>query len=214
MGRQPKSGTRVVGSSFGYLEGLRSGEALFYQEITSFAEQHRALNPVKGDTALSHLEIGQLRSVGISDIAYFLYMMRATGLNRDPRRLQKFLRGHNASLSNRIAELRSNKRAYTQSGLTISRLSAGILEEYQIEALVSEAADQGVRYDQSTLGCLLIEAMAPESCRLLLVLLHKCGLINRHGTSSKTIRSIGFLEDAYGRYLRQVGDKVTGNVVR
>jgi hypothetical protein len=204
----------TVSLELAVLEGLRSGEALFYQEITSYAEQHRAQNPVQGDTTLSHLEIGQLRSEGMSDIAYFLYMMRATGLNRDPRRLQKFLLGHNASLSDRIAELRSHKRAYTKSGLTISRLSAGILEEHQIEALISEAADQGVRYDQSTLGCLLIEAMAPESCRLLLVLLHKCGLINRHGTSSKTIRSIGFLEDAYGRYLRQVGDKVIGNFGR
>lgn len=190
------------------LEGLRIGIARFYADITGFSEQHRRENPVKDDNTLSQLEIGQLRSDGIAQIAEFLYMMRATGLNRDPKQLRKFLRGHNASLKHRIDELQAQKRGFTRSGLTASRLKAGLLEDHQIEALVSEAADQGVRYDQSTLGCLLIEAMAPESCRLLLVLLHRCGIINRHGTSAKTIRSTGLLEDAYGRYLRSIGENV------
>jgi hypothetical protein len=186
------------------LAAIRDGKLAFLRDILAHATAYRAANPVRGRDALDPDEVAALRLEGVEQMAEFLYMMDATGLNRDPVGLRRFLDRHNADLAARIADLRAAGRGYTPGGLSVQRLEKGILDRAQVEALVAEAADQGLRYDQSTLGALLIEAMALESARTLIILLGNTGFLLRRGSGTKTIRSTGALEAAFRRQLRHL----------
>jgi len=193
-------------AEFTCLSAIRDGNVQFYRAVLAEAQEHRRTNPLNGSPDLTPEEVAQLRLESVEQMAEFLYMMELTGLNHDPVGLRRHLERHNADLQRSIDVLRAQKRGYTAGGLSVSRLEKGILDRNQINALVDEADDQGLRYDQSSLGCLLIEAMALESSRTLIILLHNCGFLKRRGAGSKSIRSTGKLETAFRAQLRHLID--------
>lgn len=125
--------------------------------------------------------------------------------------VQRALEGHDSKLKTRLDALRDGNRRYTASGKPPSSLQKGCLEDYQIDLMVSEADDLGFRYDQISLGCLLIEVMSPATTRNLVILLSEFGFLRRFGNNTKVIRSLGVLERLYGgRVSRLLGKDVIG----
>ena len=149
------------------------------------------------NATLTREEYSQLRLEGVEQLAEFLFLMECFKLNNDGRELRRYLENRNAKLRSQLASLKSSLLAYTSAGLTASRLEQGVLDPDQIDAMVAEADDLGLRYDQSSLGALLIEAMSMASSRNLIILLSDCGFLKRKGSGAKNIRSTGTLERIY-----------------
>lgn len=203
-------------NEFRCLEAIRDAQMGFYQEVLEYALEYRKKNPIEHpvntsakkiivpEDELSEEEVRHLSLDGVEQIAEFFYCMETMGLNSDPRRLRAYLERHNALLRSMITDIRSGKKSSVRRQLSVSRLEEGILDPHQIDAMVEEAEDQGLRYDQSSLGALLIQAMSMESSRNLIKLLHRCGLIRRKGKSTVNIRSNGVLENAYRTHLRMI----------
>lgn len=203
-------------NEFRCLEAIRDAQMGFYREILDYAAEYRKKNPVQHpvnlaakkiivpEDELSEEEVRHLSLDGVEQIAEFFYCMETMGLNSDPSRLRTYLERHNALLRSMIADIRSGKKSSARRQLSVSRLEEGILDPHQIDAMVEEAEDQGLRYDQSSLGALLIQAMSMESSRNLIKLLHRCGFIRRKGKSTVNIRSTGVLENAYRTHLRVI----------
>lgn len=159
--------------------------------------------------SLSREARSQLRLESVEQIAEFLFLMQAFELNDDPQKLRLYLEGHNNRIGAKLEQMEAEKRGYTESGLPASRLRKGILEVWQIQAMIDEAEDLGLRYDQSSLGALLIEAMSLASSRNLIILLSSCGFLKRKGSGTKNVRSTGSLEDLYRKKVDQIVTHVT-----
>jgi len=201
-------------NEFRCLEALRDAQMGFYREVLEYAADYRKKNPVQHpvniaakkvivpEDELSEEEVRHLSLDGVEQVAEFFYCMETMGLNSDPRRLRLYLNRHNGLLRGMIADIRAGQKPSGRRQLSVSRLQEGILDPHQVEAMVEEAGDQGLRYDQSSLGALLIQAMSMESSRNLIKLLHRCGFLRRKGRSTVNIRSNGVLENAYRTHLR------------
>ena len=201
---------------FGLLCAMRDAEAQFFDRIVREAEDHRRAHPIEHkinveaqktlvpEDELTDEERRHLRLMGVEQLAEFLYCLESRKLNGDPERIRAYLGRHNAALDDRIVELKECGRDRGDDNISIARLKKGKLEAYQIDAMVDEAEDQGLRFDQSSLAALLIEAMSPESCRQLIKLMADCGFLLRKGRATVNIRSTGKLEAAFSEFLSSI----------
>ena len=188
------------------MEALRDSRCDFFASVVELAEKYKS----DKDEELSREEHSQLRLESVEQMAEFLFLMKTFELNSNPDKLQLYLEGYNNRIRSKLAKVKDNKYGYTESGVPASRLQKGILEPWQTQAMIDEAEDMGLRYDQSSLGALLIEAMSLASSRNLIILLSGCGFLKRKGSGTKNVRSTGILEDLYRKkvdhIIRQVAD--------
>lgn len=186
------------------LVAIREGRATFFRKVVDSASQYRSSS---GGDALDMEEVRQLKSEGVAQIAELFFSIDELGLS-EPHALRGYLIRHNDDLSRKLEEMRTKKASFTPTGLSRDRIASGILEESQIRTLVEEAEDGRLRFDQSSLACLLVEVMAAESCRKLIVLLSRCGFFRRIGTNNVRIRSERKLEDLYRDHLQLIRKKI------
>lgn len=185
------------------LAAIRSSQAEFCDQIIAAAAEYRAANPLERSTVLDAEEVRQLRSSGATQVAEFFYIIEERGL-AEPAALRAYLNRHNESLQAKLDDLRRSGQAYTGNGLSRDRIASGLLEAEQIENLVDEAEDGRLRFDQTSLACLLVDAMSAESCRKLLLLLANCGFLRRIGRNNVRVRSEGKLEQLYRMHLSAI----------
>lgn len=186
------------------VEALRDARSAFYASVVASAEQHKQ----SVNATLTREEYSQLRLESVEQLAEFLFLMECFELNNNGRELRRYLENRNAKLRSQLNSLKGSLLAYTSAGLTASRLEQGVLDADQIEAMVAEADDLGLRYDQSSLGALLIEAMSLASSRNLIILLSDCGFLKRKGSGAKNIRSTGTLEQIYREKISLILERV------
>jgi hypothetical protein len=191
------------------LAAIRASQAEFCDQLILSAAEFRAVNPLKGNTALDAEEIRQLRSPGTTQVAEFFFIIEERGLG-EPAALRAYLDRHNQSLQAKLDDLRRSGQAYTGNGLSRDRIASGLLEAGQIETLLDEAEDGRLRFDQTSLACLLVDAMSAESCRKLLLLLANCGFLRRIGRNNVRVRSEGKLERLYRQHLSAILEKISG----
>ena len=108
--------------------------------------------------------------------------------------------------------MRELSQTFTPNGLSRDRIASGILSEAQIQNLVDEAEDGRLRFDQSSFSCLLVEVMAAESCRKIIILLESCGFLKRIGSNNIRIKSEGKLEALYREHLRTIYSRIANSV--
>lgn len=186
------------------LVAIREGRAAFFRKVVDVARQHRHTSGV-GDLDIE--DVRQLKSEGVAQIAELFFSIEELGLSR-PQALRGYLMRHNDDLSRKLEDMRATKLSFTPTGLSRDRIASGILDESQIRTLVDEAEDGRLRFDQSSLACLLVEVMAAESCRKLILLLSKCGFFRRIGTNNVRIRSERKLEELYRSHLQLIRMKI------
>lgn len=186
------------------LRAIRLARATFMRRLVEHATAHLA-ETGDGSASLSPEELRQLKSEGVVQIAEIFFLFEETGMN-DPALLRSRLEMHNEALGAKLTQMRENNLAHTPEGLSRDRLASGILDDGKIQMLVDEAEWGELRFDQSSLSSLLIELMAPESCRTLVILLARFGFLKRIGTNNVRIRSLGKLEQLYREHLAQIAD--------
>lgn len=175
------------------VEAMRDARCDFFAAVVTSAGQFKKSK----EESLSREERSQLRLESVEQMAEFLFLMQTFELNDNPDKLRTYLEGHNSRIKAKLQSLNERDHSYTDAGVPASRLAKGILEPWQIQAMIDEAEDMGLRYDQSSLGALLIEAMSLASSRNLIILLSNCGFLKRKGSGTKNIRSTGILEALY-----------------
>lgn len=188
------------------LRAIRLARATFMRRLVEHATAHLAeTGDGSATSSLSPEELRQLKSEGVVQIAEIFFLFEETGMS-DPALLRSRLEMHNEALETKVAQMRENNLAHTPEGLSRDRLAGGILDDSKIQMLVDEAEWGELRFDQSSLSSLLIELMAPESCRTLVILLARFGFLKRIGTNNVRIRSLGKLEQLYREHLAQIAD--------
>lgn len=188
------------------LRAIRLARATFMRRLVEHAMAHLAETGTAAPS-LSPEELRQLKSEGVVQIAEIFFLFEETGMS-DPVLLRSRLEMHNEALGAKLTQMRENNLAHTPEGLSRDRLASGILDDGKIQTLVDEAEWGELRFDQSSLSSLLIELMAPESCRTLIILLAKFGFLKRIGTNNVRIRSLGKLEQLYREHLAQIADAI------
>lgn len=193
--------------AFDCVAALRDSRCDFFNAVVHDAEMFKQ---AKGHE-LSREERSQLRLESVEQMAEFLFLMEIFELNADATKLRVFLENHNRKIVDKLDRMAAEKQGYSDSGLPAARLRKGILDKAQIQTMVDEAEYMGLRYDQSSLGALLIEVMSLASSRNLIILLSDCGFLKRIGAGTKTIRSTGKLEVLYRRKVARVIQGVVGS---
>lgn len=207
------------------LGAMRDAEEHFFDRIRLLAEDHRNTHPcdVNGRPitepenedafVLTEEEKRQLRLEGIVHLAELLYLLEVSGIARDAKRLCRWLHRHNETIIGLKLRAAQGDPEIRARKLSPQRLDRGILTDYQIEAMVLEASDQGLRFDQTSLGALLIKAMSPESTRILIQLMARCGFLTRVRRASTSIRSTGILESVFQDYLCEILEEANSTSV-
>jgi hypothetical protein len=197
--------TTSLSEIYDYVTSVGSARSDFYSGVVNAACEHIGeKNGIDGldknevfDT-IGAATIKQLNHSNVETLAQFLFLMKLFRLNNAPERLRRYLEGHNERLRAKLEHLETQDARYTASGKPGSSLRNGLLHPEQINKMVDEADDLGLRYDQTSLGCLLAEVMSPATTRNLLILLSEFGFLRRIGNNTKVIRSLGVLERLYG----------------
>lgn len=190
---------------YDYVTAAGSARSDFYSSVVEAACQNYGKKKGMDESdknkiidAIGAAKIKQLNHSNVETLAQFLFLMRLFRLNNDPTRLRRYLEAHNERLRARLTRLDTQNTRYTASGKPASSLQKGFLHPEQINKMVDEADDLGLRYDQTSLGCLLVEVMSPATTRNLLILMSDFGFLRRIGSNTKIIRSLGVLEHLYG----------------
>ena len=185
------------------LTAMRSGRAKFFRAVAEIAEAHAPPKRRDEKGALLRDFVALVRSDGAAQIAEFLFLVEELGL-KDGTRFRDFLEAHNAAMRAYLDEP-ARMRAL---GVTPQRIEAAVFSEEQMQFVALVSPPGSLYLDQSALGRLLSEAMAPESCRKIAVALAEGGLLQRHQVGHVLLSSDGRLEELYRRYLRGVVDQM------
>ena len=142
--------------------------------------------------------LGRLRTQPVYHMAEFFFLLRAYGLER-AEQLREIVRLHNAQ----IAALQADKERRDLFGFGGTRLKKALFDEASENKLVVNYEHMG-GFDQSDLSRLLIEVMAPETCRSTVVDLEKAGLLKRSTGvyNAVVVSSTGRIETAFARHVR------------
>ena len=181
------------------LTGMRSGRAQLFRALSERAAETAPAKRRERDGSLSRDYVGLLRSDGAGQIAEFFYLVEEMGL-KDGTRFRGFLETHNAAMQAHLARP-DRMRAL---GLSPQRIEAAIFSPEQIGFIEQVSPPGQLFLDQSALGRLLAEAIAPESCRKIAVALAEGGLLRRHSVGHVLVSSDGTLEALYREHLRVV----------
>jgi len=187
------------------LTGLRAGRAQFFRALTERAAATAPAKRRERDGSLSRDYAGLLRSDGAGQIAEFFYLVEELDL-KDGTRFRGFLDRHNAAMEAHLADP-GRMRAL---GLSPQRIEAAIFSPEQIGFIEHVSPPGQLFLDQSALGRLLAEAIAPESCRKIAIALADGGLLRRHSVGHVLVSSDGTLEALYREHLRVVVDAIGG----
>ena len=185
------------------LTGLRSGRARFFRALTETAAVNAPAKRRDRDGNLSRDYAGLLRSDGAGQIAEFFYLLEELDL-RDGKRFCGFIENHNAAMQAHLA----NPDGMRALGLTPQRIEAAMFSPEQISFIELVSPPGQLFLDQSALGRLLAEALAPESCRKIVIALAEGGLLRRHSVGHVLVSSDGTLEALYRNHLRVVVDAI------
>jgi len=185
------------------LTGLREGRATFFAACAAHAAEHAPAERRTPEGALSRDYLGLIRSDAAAQIAELFFLIEELGL-RDGGRFRSFLESHNAAMR---AYLEAPERMHAL-GLTPQRVKAAIFPEERIGFFEFVSPPGRLYLDQSSVGRLLTEVMAPESCRRVVIALAEGGLLERHQLGSVLISSEGRLEGFYRDHLMTVANAV------
>lgn len=185
------------------LTGLRIGRAAFFDAVTAHAAEHAPAERRDPDGRLKREYLALIRSDGAAQIAELLFLIEELGL-KDGKRFRPFLENHNAAMQ---AYLGDPARMRTL-GLTPQRVKAAMVPEDRIAFFEFVSPPDRLFVDQSAVGRLLTELMAPESCRKIVIALAEGALLERHTLGNVLISSDGTLEAFYRDYLNSISDSV------
>ncbi len=187
------------------LTAMRSGRAQFFRAVTETAESHAPAKRRDAKGTLLREYVALLRSDGAAQIAEFLFLLEELDL-KDGARIRDFLEAHNVAMQGYLDDP-ARMRAL---GVTPQRIEAAMFSEEQMQFVALVSPPGSLYLDQSALGRLLSEAMAPESCRKIAVALAEGGLLRRHQVGHVLLSSDGQLEGLYRTYLGGVVEKIRG----
>lgn len=187
------------------LTAIRTGRARFFAELVAHAERHAPAEMREKDGALMRSYTALVRSDGAAQIAEFLFLLQELGLD-DGARIRPYLERHNAAMD---AYLDDPTRMRTL-GLTPQRIKGARFTEAQMNFVEVVSPPGRLHLDQSAIGRLLAEVMAPESCRKIVIALAEGGLLRRHTVGQALISSPGHLENLFRAYLGGVVRRIGG----
>ncbi|MEM6490137.1 MAG: hypothetical protein AAF677_18030 [Pseudomonadota bacterium] len=189
------------------LTALRAARSHFFERVVDSARANAPAARRDGED-LAREYVALLRNDGTAQIAEFFYLIREVGLN-DGERFALYVENHNRS----IAEYAADPAKRAKLGLSPQRLEAATFSEQQINFIREMSPPGRLLLDQSALGRLLVETMAPESCRKLVVALADAGLLRRSKVGAVVVWSDGTLEGLYQEHLAQIVEalKETGS---
>lgn len=185
------------------LMGLREGRAAFFERVTAHATEHAPDERRNEDGTLGRDFLSLIRSDGAAQIAELFFLIEELGL-KDGKKFRPFLESHNQAMQAYIDE--PSRLAGT--GLTIQRIKAAVFTEERMGFFEFVSPPGKLFLDQSSIGRLLTELMAPESCRRIVIALAEGGLVERHQLGSVLISSEGLLEGFYRDHLMAIADAV------
>lgn len=196
-GGKPQDGGRSEDSpELACLGAIRAGRVAFFAALVERAEADAPAKRRDSDGRLTRDFLGLIRSEASAQVAEFFFLAAELGLHEEGL-FRRFLIAHNAAMDSYLAE-----PGRTQTlGLSRQRVEAARFSEEQI-GFIELVSPAGALYlDQSSIGRLLAEVMAPESCRKVVIALADAGLLTRHTVGHVLISSDGTLESLYRRYL-------------
>lgn len=197
--RGEMDGTTTESAELACLVGIRSGRAQLYNALTETAEANAPESCRDPDGSLSRAYLGLIRNDGAALVAEFFFLIDELGLT-DPARFRAFVERHNTAMEAYLDDPGSMRSL----GLTPQRVKAARFSPEQIGFIELVSPSDALYLDQSSIGRLLAEAIAPESTRKIVIALAEGGLLQRHTLRHVLISSNGVLERLYGQYLKTV----------
>jgi len=194
-------------TSLNHVLGIKKARRDLLLALRKAALEHYAEVNAKDPSAPTELtddDAKKLRSSATLFIAEFFFVLNKLDLTNKPTSLEGYLRSHNKGIGDKIKRLRESGSSITPSGLTVTRLEEGLLAEEKIEEIIADAREGFFRFDQSTLGALMIELMVKQSTNVHLSVLGRTGFLKITGRRPKYISSSGKLENLYQEFLSQI----------
>ncbi|MEO1773963.1 MAG: hypothetical protein AAFS07_03335 [Pseudomonadota bacterium] len=180
------------------LSAMRTARRQFFERVVDRAHTHAPDSRRDGDD-LARDYVALLRNDGTAQIAEFYFAIREVGLNNGERFVE-YVKNHNRS----IAEYEADPAKRAPLGLSPQRLESAKFNEQQINFIREMSPPGRLLLDQSALGRLLVETMAPETCRKLVVALADAGLLHRSKVGAIVVWSDGTLEGLYREHMSQI----------
>jgi hypothetical protein len=151
---------------------------MFFRDIVAYALDAEARTYNRGqepsETEPTEQDIDLLRSDNTYQVAEFYYMIHECQL-ADRQKIRDLLIRHN----NDMEALANNRAKCRLMGLSPQRLKEARFSPQQINRVVQNIVDGRLRFEQSDVGRLLSQVIAPETCRKVLVALGRAGLLER-----------------------------------
>lgn len=188
------------------LFALRGARARLFTSMAGHAAEHAPDKRRDGGGGLARDYLGLVRSDGAAQIAEFYFVLEELGL-ADGARFRPYLERHNAAM---LAYLDAPDRMRA-IGLTPQRVKAAMFSADQMDFVAFVSPPGRLLLDQSSLGRLLTEVMAPESCRRIVVALAEGGLLTRRMVGQALIESTGVLEGLFRAHLSEVVGSLRGS---
>ncbi len=187
------------------LAGLRAARSGFFVRLANHAQDHAPEERREADGTLMREYLALLRNEGAAQIAELFFLIRELGLN-DASKFRGYLESHNAAMNGYLDDPSSARML----GLSQQRIKSARFPEDRIKFLEFISPPGKLLLDQASVGRLLTEAMAPETCRKIVIALAEGGLLMRHEMGHVMVSSVGVLEDAYRDHLMEVVTAVEG----
>jgi len=185
------------------LAAIRGARAQFFADVVAAAEGVAPDRRRDPDGGLMREYLGLIRSDAAAQVAEFLFTVEELGLN-DARVFRRFIESHNDAMQGYLDAPATMRRR----GLSRQRIEAAIFSEDQMHFIEATSPEGRLWLDQSSLGRLLTEAIAPETCRKVVLALAEGGLLERQTVGHALISSTGRLEALYRKHLTHIVSRI------
>lgn len=181
------------------LAAIRSGRARFFGALAAHAADHAPAERRGPEGSLARDYLALVRSDGAAQIAEFYFVVEELGL-ADGVLFRSYLERHNAAMEAYLADPEKMRGL----GLTPQRVRSARFTEDQMNFVQFMSPPGRLLLDQSSIGRLMTEVMAPESCRKIVIALAEGGLLQRMSVGQALIGSTGVLERLFRAHLTEV----------
>ncbi len=190
---------RQISRELACLVAFRNARAGFFRRLVAQAEDAAPPARREPDGSLKREYVALLRSDAAAQIAEFYFVLRELGLD-EGRGFRRYVENHNKAMRGHLGDAQQARRL----GLARHKIEAAIFSEEQIRFIETVSPQGALLMDQSALGRLLIELMAPETCRKIVIAFAEAALLERQTIGHALIRSTGRLEEHYASQMAEI----------
>ncbi|WP_146207999.1 hypothetical protein [Azospirillum sp. TSH64] len=181
------------------LKALKAAKSAFFRDILFHARSH-----VKGKgEELDRERVSIIYSENVMHVAELFYLFKELEMYRHEN-MSEFIDLHNIDVENMKNEVKRDDAYRIIFGVEAQIIDMSKFSEGQKRKILSNLVGDRVRLDQTDIANFLSGIMSREACRITIVGLAECGLVDRSVGLQAFITSNGSLEQYFSTYLNAI----------